>query len=408
MSVRGLAKKTLITAAILLTLWPAGGFAFDIQPPNPVIKIPGVSDFEVPQPKTENCPEVQTMGATGCLFIPWIGQYIAGLYRFGVFAATILAVVVLMVAGYIWITAAGNVEQVSRARGYIGGAITGLVLMLGSYTILNIINPKLVQFDALRIPVIKKVPIDEYQAQLAASGGVVPVCQDATGKEINTLVNDGTMPQSLVDSLNNWGQNSAVNLSPVFLAAIAKTENAAYDPTIENSIGAFGLMQMTPGAYETVWKQLGGTTSPGCPLDDFQTCSIVTVQGQNGQPQQKQVCKLTDICKRSLASEPDLQVGLASLYLKYVQNKLDSCGYGWDPTLIAAGYNAGPNRDALCQGNPPPFDETLQYVQKVSGHLKSLCSKSGGQANPPKGPNPVPGTPGFPLGLEPARMSSVS
>jgi hypothetical protein len=130
--------------------------------PNLVIKIPGLSDFTEPE-ETQNCPEVAAGRATNCLLLPWIGQYLAGFYRFAVLAATILAAVVIMVAGFLWLTAGGNVTQIGTARAYIGGALLGLVLMLGSYTVLNLINPKLVTFEALRIPLIKRKELRQVQ-----------------------------------------------------------------------------------------------------------------------------------------------------------------------------------------------------------------------------------------------------
>lgn len=80
-----------------------------------------------------------------------VGEYIKAIYTFGVYAAVILAVVVLMAGGYFWLTSAGSVERVTRARTFIGGAISGFVLLLVSYTLLATINPNLVQFEPLDI-----------------------------------------------------------------------------------------------------------------------------------------------------------------------------------------------------------------------------------------------------------------
>ena len=141
-------------------LWPLLTNALNIPAPDPVIKIPGLSDLS--QIEEQPCPDLEaSIGASGCLYIPWIGEYVGGLYKFAVLASTILATVVLMAAGFIWLTAGGNVSQIGTARSYIGGAIMGLVLMLGSYPILNLINPDLVVFKSLRIPVIPKIPIQE-------------------------------------------------------------------------------------------------------------------------------------------------------------------------------------------------------------------------------------------------------
>lgn len=165
-------RRTIVTflslAGLLLALGgnaqtttTTEGFQFPtLIPPNPVIKIPGLSDFSTQDVTVSTdpniCPEI-SKNIGGCIFIPWIGQYLAGIYRFAVVASTILAVVVMMVAGFLWLTAAGNVTQISTAKTYIGGALLGLFLMLGSYTILNLINPALVEFKSLRLPVVKRI-----------------------------------------------------------------------------------------------------------------------------------------------------------------------------------------------------------------------------------------------------------
>src|SRR3989344_3071396 len=60
--------------------------------------------------------------------IGWIGQYIGALYRYGVGLAAILAVVMIMVGGFLWLTSGGNQNQISRAKEFIVSALTGLLL----------------------------------------------------------------------------------------------------------------------------------------------------------------------------------------------------------------------------------------------------------------------------------------
>ncbi|MFA7286145.1 MAG: hypothetical protein WC052_00580 [Patescibacteria group bacterium] len=96
-----------------------------------------------------------------CIGIPWIGEYIASLYILAVSAATLLAAIVLLVSGFIWLTAAGNTNRISLAQTYAGGAVIGLVLMLGSYVILYTVNPQLTKFTALNLAYIANVPLEQ-------------------------------------------------------------------------------------------------------------------------------------------------------------------------------------------------------------------------------------------------------
>lgn len=81
-----------------------------------------------------------------------LGKYVTALFNFFIGALSVLAAVFLIYGGYIWITAAGNATRVSRAREIIFGSFIGLFLGLGSYMLLNFINPELVVFKFLNIP----------------------------------------------------------------------------------------------------------------------------------------------------------------------------------------------------------------------------------------------------------------
>ena len=75
---------------------------------------------------------------------PFLTDYIAQVYKYAVTVTTVLSTIVIIFAGVLWITSAGNIEQISRAKKMIARAFTGLLLAVGSYTILWTINPQLV------------------------------------------------------------------------------------------------------------------------------------------------------------------------------------------------------------------------------------------------------------------------
>jgi len=75
-----------------------------------------------------------------------IARYVKAIYDYGISIGAILATVVLMAAGVIWLTSSGSQEKIGQAKNMISGSIIGLILLLGSYTILNTVNPELVDF----------------------------------------------------------------------------------------------------------------------------------------------------------------------------------------------------------------------------------------------------------------------
>ncbi|MBI5733389.1 MAG: hypothetical protein HY973_00380 [Candidatus Kerfeldbacteria bacterium] len=82
-------------------------------------------------------------------------EYLAYFYKFFVGFMAVVAVVMIMWGGFKRIMAAGNAENVKNANGTIFAAIIGLVLTLVSYTLLNLINPKLVELTGLDLDKIR-------------------------------------------------------------------------------------------------------------------------------------------------------------------------------------------------------------------------------------------------------------
>ena len=78
-----------------------------------------------------------------------IGEFIILMYKYLVTIASIVAVVMIIIAGMQWVTSGGNSEAISSAKKRIGGALIGLFIAYMSYFVLNTINPALVN---LRLP----------------------------------------------------------------------------------------------------------------------------------------------------------------------------------------------------------------------------------------------------------------
>ncbi len=98
-----------------------------------------------PEVSIPGFPKDVSITANGAL----LGKVIKEFYNYIVWLAGILAVIVIMIAGFQWVAAAGNQSKIGEAKERITGAIIGLVLALSSYMLLNIINPKLVEIQDL-------------------------------------------------------------------------------------------------------------------------------------------------------------------------------------------------------------------------------------------------------------------
>jgi hypothetical protein len=137
--------------------------------------------------KTSFTPQVGigTDFQTGKAYTPdgstaMIGQYIRAIYKYAIGIVGILAAVVLMIGGIMWIVAGGSSTMIGEAKSWIGASLTGLVIALCSYLILATVNPALVDF---KTTAVKTVTTD------ITAIGSIGTC--ATGSKIGDSCNNG-------------------------------------------------------------------------------------------------------------------------------------------------------------------------------------------------------------------------
>ncbi|PIR66577.1 MAG: hypothetical protein COU51_03505 [Parcubacteria group bacterium CG10_big_fil_rev_8_21_14_0_10_36_14] len=110
-------------------------------------------------------PTVSLQVSIGGTQVKGLLDYIPRIYTYLVSIVSIVAVIMIMIGGLQYLTSVGNPRAISSAKGgnpgainsakeRILGAIVGLFLTLGSYFLLNTINPALTQ---LKLPEIKMV-----------------------------------------------------------------------------------------------------------------------------------------------------------------------------------------------------------------------------------------------------------
>jgi hypothetical protein len=73
-------------------------------------------------------------------------QCINQIYKFAIVLASVLGVLFIVVAGYVYMGSDGNQESVDKAKSILETTITALVILIGGFVFLNTINPDLVQF----------------------------------------------------------------------------------------------------------------------------------------------------------------------------------------------------------------------------------------------------------------------
>jgi len=117
---------------------------------SPQIKIPGQKIDGV------DIEPGQKFEVKGRTFI----DYMIAIYKWSVTAIAIIAVIMIMIAGFQWMTAAGNASAIGQARSRISSSLIGLLLAVGAYSLLNFINPSLVHLRSLDLEDIKYVKLN--------------------------------------------------------------------------------------------------------------------------------------------------------------------------------------------------------------------------------------------------------
>ncbi|MBT5338236.1 hypothetical protein HN858_04070 [Candidatus Falkowbacteria bacterium] len=124
--------------------------------------------INIPIPTLPSLTEVQV--APGQAFsAPWIAEYLVGVYKYAIMLGAIIAVLVMMAGGLMYVTSAANANNIKKAQSMIGGAVFGLVVLIMSYMVLGVINPNLNEQKALVMETVEEVLLDNVLLEAETS-----------------------------------------------------------------------------------------------------------------------------------------------------------------------------------------------------------------------------------------------
>ena len=124
----------------------------------PEVSIPGSvfnngTAIAVGTPIEKNNGTIKTVSMDSDL----LGKYIQALYNYSLAIVAILAAIVLMGGGLLWLTSGGDSGQITKAKEMIIGSITGLTILFCAWIILNTVNPELLKLKPISTIVINKI-----------------------------------------------------------------------------------------------------------------------------------------------------------------------------------------------------------------------------------------------------------
>ncbi len=140
---------TAVPGAPGYCVYPYKGAEIKFQPivPSLLINIPTFKGF--------SNAGVSAADEEGYVYPPFIGQYFGAIYKWAILVGALIATIMIMFGGMMYLLSAGNPTKIEEAKSRITNALLGLFLILGSYTLLYLINPDLVKFKSLKILAIQ-------------------------------------------------------------------------------------------------------------------------------------------------------------------------------------------------------------------------------------------------------------
>ncbi len=84
-------------------------------------------------------------GQAGISSTPPLEQIIGGLIQTAITLVGVILLIFLLYAGFLWMTAGGNEDQVKKAKSMIKNALIGMVIIVLAYAITDFILARLVE-----------------------------------------------------------------------------------------------------------------------------------------------------------------------------------------------------------------------------------------------------------------------
>lgn len=196
-------RRLLLIAALALAL-PATVLAQEIQLKSPRL--------EVYVPFVEFSQGIKESGG---VTVPYLAQYIVGVYKFLLTIVGVLASVMLAVGGFQYLTSGGDKTRIEVGKKRIQNALVGMILAFGSYALLYAINPQLVTFQALTLASVETSTLDfretgVYASHTEEAKARQPVPASAGSSDLDKLFD---------------AYSACVGLHPAILKAIAFAES---------------------------------------------------------------------------------------------------------------------------------------------------------------------------------------
>jgi len=136
--------------------------------------------------------------------IHWLGEYTTAIYNIALKFGGLLAAIMLMAGGVLWLISGGDTSKISQAKEILTGSVIGLTILLSSYILLVQINPELINLKPVTINLVTERGLPDTEASegadihpifqmacAAAKRGDLTLCKAIGNKRPEGLINHG-------------------------------------------------------------------------------------------------------------------------------------------------------------------------------------------------------------------------
>ena len=228
-----------------------------------------------------------------------IGEYVNNLITWMMTAGLVIAIVLVMIGGLQYTLGAGSEGQIKAGKDRITHAVTGMILLLCSYVILNSVNPYLLRMSVPQYPMVKRVENIEGAACETLQDKYV--LTDKDGKDISEADKKcGTMAQIK----EQIGGGSVTGETTCQFTKCTEAGKKCYG--VGDQAKCFACSEIIPGAA-------------GAPVPSSAVCAalkrgddVIEVAGQGKVVKQSNYCFFTHDPTVLLSTEEELKIAAAT------------------------------------------------------------------------------------------------
>lgn len=168
--------------------------------------------ISIPIPDLPEWAEIDVSPGTQ-VNVPYLAQYIIAIYKYALVIGSIMAVAALMIGGVMYMMGGMNATMITKAKTLIFGSISGLVILISSSLILNLINPNLTQLSEIQIDTIEGIAFEDESTDAIVWDPVDQAAMAALVSENPDLLAPGQF----------GAYNKSATCTPENVIALAKT-----------------------------------------------------------------------------------------------------------------------------------------------------------------------------------------